>query len=137
MSHRNTIDDVWDLIDVADDVGKCWLYRGRPTTRGYGQISVNGRRIAAHRAAYESQYGPIPEGLVVDHQCHNLDDCNGSCPHRLCCNPMHLQPVTNIQNIRNSSRHCGSRTRCLRGHEYNEANTRTYRNKRYCRVCYW
>src|SRR5688572_33334743 len=138
MSHRKTVDDVWDLVKVAEDLGECWLYQGRPTTRGYGQISINGKRVAAHRAAYESNYGAIPDGLIIDHECHNVTSgCSGKCAHRLCCNPMHLQAVTGLTNIRRSPGHFGSRTHCPRGHEYNEQNTRHYRGHRYCRTCYW
>mgnify|MGYP007071623989 FL=1 len=62
-----------------------------------------GKRMYAHRAAWEVVNGPVPAGLVVDHRCHNADTaCPGgpSCPHRRCCNPAHLEPVTHRTNLR-------------------------------------
>lgn len=39
---------------------------------------------------YERWVGPIPEGLHIDHLCLN----------KICCNTMHLEPVTNAENGR-------------------------------------
>ena len=51
----------------------CWEWQGALTSskpsRGYGQLSVNGRLTLAHRFAFESFKGPIPEGLEIDHLC--------------------------------------------------------------------
>lgn len=67
----------------------CWLWQG--TLRaGYGRVKIGGRLQEAHRASYEHHVGPIPEGLVVDHLCRN----------RSCINPAHLEPVTEMENIR-------------------------------------
>lgn len=44
----------------------------------------------AHRYAYELAYGPIAEGLVIDHLCRN----------KPCVRPDHLEAVTNAENIR-------------------------------------
>ena len=43
----------------------------------------------AHRWAWEQAKGPIPKGLVVDHLCRV----------RWCCNPDHMELVTNRENI--------------------------------------
>src|SRR5881396_466820 len=42
----------------------CWIWTGRLTREGYGQICTGaGRRPMAHRFSYELHLGPIPEGL--------------------------------------------------------------------------
>lgn len=69
----------------------CWLWRHSLQTSGYGQISVYGRRIVAHRFAFEQRFGPVPTGAVLDHVCHV----------RHCVNPEHLQAVTVKQNCEN------------------------------------
>jgi len=60
-------------------------------THGYGQMSDQGRKLKAHRVSYEIAYGPIPNGLHIDHLCHN----------RACVRPDHLRAVTNKVNIEN------------------------------------
>ena len=45
----------------------------------------------AHRISYEWAYGPVPEGLVLDHK-----DCV-----KHCVRPDHLQAVTQKQNLEN------------------------------------
>jgi len=61
----------------------CWLWQGEQDKRGYGRLSINGRRQLAHRVAWALLCGPIPPGLEV---CHNCPD--GDNP--ACVNPTHL-----------------------------------------------
>jgi hypothetical protein len=72
--------------------GDCWTYSGatRPGQggRGYGQIGSGRKIIPTHRLAYELEYGPIPEGLVIMHKCDNPP----------CCRPDHLQAGTQAEN---------------------------------------
>lgn len=106
----------------------CWEYTGyiHPTT-GYGQL---GQNRFAHRVSWEVANGrPVPEGLVIDHTCHNVDpDCNDDnlCAHRRCINPDHLEPVTTAENMRRGKGFAGINSRvthCPQGHEFDEANT--------------
>lgn len=72
-------------------VDGCWEWQGTiQKDWGYGTISVNGRRTPAHRLVYERLVGPIPDGLLLRHKCDNPP----------CCNPDHLEPGTNHDNIR-------------------------------------
>jgi HNH endonuclease len=57
---------------------------------GYGRIYVGGRDVSAHRYFYEQAKGPIDDGLVLDHQCNDAS----------CVNPLHLEPVTQKENLR-------------------------------------
>jgi hypothetical protein len=118
----------------------CVLYTGCLTKGGYGQISVNGVQMLAHRAIYELTVGPIPEGLHLDHTCHNRDaNCMGgdSCIHRRCINVAHLEPVTGAENTRRGKGWAtnGTKMHCPQGHPYDDSNTHVYDGRRYCRAC--
>lgn len=75
---------------AADLEGDCWQWTAAVTSSGYGSFCHNGRTWSSHRLAYELLVGPILAGLFIDHRCLN----------KLCCNPSHLEPVTNAENIR-------------------------------------
>lgn len=74
----------------------CWSWSGTKDPAGYGVLSgrrINGRRTSpekAHRVSYEKHFGPIPEGLVVRHNCDNPE----------CTNPDHLLVGTQKDNSR-------------------------------------
>lgn len=112
------------LLRRVDRNGECWIWTGPPTKGGYGQLRVNGgkgRRVLAHRLAYELFVGDPPPSL--HHKCGN----------KLCVNPDHLEPMTHADHMR---RHAEERTHCRRGHPYDEANTYiTPEGKRQCRAC--
>lgn len=66
----------------------CILWTGADCPQGYGKMNVDGRNEYAHRYAWTRVHGPIPDGMQVDHTCHN----------RLCCNVDHLRLASNKQN---------------------------------------
>jgi hypothetical protein len=97
------IEDFWSKVDKSDG---CWTWTGYVTDTGYGRprYRVDGKQyfLRAHRLAYEFLIGPIPDGLILDHTCHQ----------RACVNPDHLRPVTDKQNIENLS---GAQARNISG----------------------
>lgn len=117
------------MIDLSTPCVPTYSYLDRD---GYG---YKYRRMA-HRVAYEEAYGPIPEGMTIDHVCHNADlSCKGgaTCPHRACINPQHLEAVPIAENI---GRIRGRKTHCPQGHPYDEANTILQEGKyKSCRTC--
>ena len=61
----------------------------------------DGRRVLAHRFAYEKLVGPIREGRCVCHTCDN----------RLCVSPYHLWSGTREDNLADMTQ----KNRCARG----------------------
>lgn len=89
--------DFWALVDTkGGDVDQCWPWTGSANIAGYGVFLHYG----AHRNAYRITNGDIPEGMVIDHVCHDPEACPGGsdCPHRICCNPSHLAPALSSEN---------------------------------------
>lgn len=72
-------------------VGDCLEWTGYRTQWGYGQIHVEGRYVGAHRYAWQRANGPIPDGMNIDHTCHN----------RACVEIAHLRLATYKQNNEN------------------------------------
>ncbi|MGW7197244.1 HNH endonuclease signature motif containing protein [Streptomyces chryseus] len=111
-------------------LGRCHVWTGRPTEKGYGRFSLNGRPVRAHRYAVEQADGcPVPADLDVDHLCRN----------RLCVRRSHLEAVPHRINVLRSTNHVAARARvthCPAGHAYDERNTyRAPNGTRKCRAC--
>ena len=124
----NGVNLAWNFWGKVNRTSACWLWEAALSTRGYGRITIAGRQYQAHRLAYESLVGPIPEGRQVDHLCRV----------RRCVNPAHLEIVTGRENVLRGNtivaQHA-AKTHCPRGHEYSAENTRRWRGHRKCRTC--
>lgn len=86
-------DRFWARVEKTPE---CWEWTGYRRPDGYGLIGAGGRgggSLRVHRLSYELHNGPIPEGLVIDHKCHNPS----------CVRPDHLQAVTQAKNAENLS----------------------------------
>jgi hypothetical protein len=119
---------LWGRVDKTAD-GGCWVWTGALNAAGYGAIGKDNKVLRVHRVTYELLVGPIPEGLQLDHLCRN----------RACCNPEHLEPVTNRTNWLRGQNPTAVFLRdgiCKRGHEVTPENT--YKRKNgglLCRLC--
>lgn len=119
------------MAKIAKTSCGCWIFVGSHTAGGYGHIG-RGRRgdgfAMAHRVVYEHEVGLIPDGMQLDHLCRV----------RCCCNPAHLEPVTQSENILRgegySAKHA-RKTHCPKGHPYVGDNLIVYRGARFCRAC--
>lgn len=116
----------------------CWLWSGARLKRGYGHMGHDGKYLLAHRVAYELEFGPIPEGLLVLHECDNPT----------CVRPSHLLTGTHADNTADMlSKGRGRKpetylnpkrvTHCKRGHEMTPDNIiwTGHGKTRRCRVC--
>jgi len=95
---------LWRKIH-PEPMSGCWLWIGSSIPRGYGYIRGKGAlNTPAHRAVYELYKGKIPDDLVLDHKCRTP----------ACVNPDHLEPVTQMENMRRGMQ--ATKTHCVRGH---------------------
>jgi hypothetical protein len=110
-------------MDKVETTESCWEWTASKTRDGYGQFSIDGQTRKAYRVVYELFYGPVPEGLTIDHLCRN----------RGCVNPNHLEAVTHAENMGRGA--WALKTHCPRGHLYDDENTRWHRGRRFCIAC--
>lgn len=132
------------MTKIRKTDSSCWEWIGGRDRDGYGIFSIHvpgktrHKTVLAHRFAYQTFIGLIPDGLVIDHLCRNP----------ACVNPTHLEPVSNRENlIRGIIARVGSftvrrpnktdgKTHCKHGHKYNAVNTYVDpRGFRDCRLC--
>jgi hypothetical protein len=117
---------------IEESPDGCWTWIGCLSPGGYGRIALRGALWQVHRIVYELFVGPVPEGRVLHHRCRN----------KRCCNPAHLDPVTQGENLALDGALCVRtqvrklKTWCRNGHEVSDDNTRyrTVKGKR-IRVC--
>jgi len=88
------IDNFWSKVNKTEG---CWEWTAALNPGGYGRLRArdNGKRVMllAHRLSYELHSGEIPDGMQIDHACHN----------KACVKPSHLRPATNKQNGENQA----------------------------------
>lgn len=136
----NLLPNLMARVEVDWDTG-CWRWTGTVDSWGYGRMAGNAG-AGIHRFMYRETVGEIPDGLDLDHGCHNIDlDCPGGtrCLHRRCVNPDHLEPVTRKVNVRRAQtvvRKGGRAGHCNKGHAYDDENTYVSpKGQRNCRAC--
>lgn len=100
MLDNRDLERFWSHVDTSAD---CWIWRGTYRADGYGQFFVSGRRLRAHRVAFELSKGPIPSDLCICHRCDNP----------ACVRPSHLFLGTIHDNI--NDRHIKGRSTGPRG----------------------
>lgn len=106
----------------------CWLWDGAWSV-GYGSVRVPEKKATGlvHIEVYKLLKGPVPEGLQLDHLCRM----------RCCCNPDHLEPVTQIVNLQRGAGLTSinkAKTHCKNGHSLADARI-LKRGWRACSEC--
>ena len=84
----STMERFWTKVDTTPTIHQCWVWTAAKSSKGYGSIKLDGKVQVAHRVAYETLVGPIPDGLHIDHLCRN----------RACVNPDHMERVSRSTN---------------------------------------
>lgn len=83
-------DRFWEKVDRSGGPDACWPFTGGRNKDGYGKFAVERKvQVRAHRFAWELVNGPMPPGLNGCHRCDNPP----------CCNPAHIFPGTNAENL--------------------------------------
>ena len=110
----------------------CWIWTGSKDEQGYGMLHYRGKTERIHRVMYSYYNGPIPRGVKarknaqIDHKCNNTT----------CCNPEHLELVTQKTNVLRGNgitAQCARKTHCKYGHKLPEYKSN--KPRRYCKEC--
>jgi len=101
------------LMRHAVRQGECLIYTGSPNVER-PKMSIPGTKPRqfelVYRVAYALEFGPIPNGYDVHHNCENVR----------CIEPTHLQAKTRLAH---SVEHLVEETHCVHGHEWTPENT--------------
>lgn len=94
VNHRPVLVRFFEKVRKTES---CWLWTGAKGGGGYGLIWLNGRNCPAHKLSWEIHNGPVPDGMLVCHDCPDGDN-------PACVNPAHLFLGTHVDNLRDASR---------------------------------
>lgn len=76
------------------DPDECWIYSKRRGLHRYSNTLINGHYLKTNRAILALVLGEVPAGVFACHRCD----------HPGCCNPNHLFPGSNLDNVRDRDR---------------------------------
>lgn len=105
----------------------CWIWNGSKDPKGYGRVSIKyitKRPLLVHRVMFAWLVEPLVDARVIDHYV---------CNNPSCCNPEHLELVTQKENILRGRWGDNSRkTHCKRNHKLPLSDKSGLRR---CRIC--
>jgi DNA-binding CsgD family transcriptional regulator len=100
---------ITNKVQICAETG-CWNWKGAKQVRGYGELSIGGKKYAAHRLSYALFHGQWPGRLYVCHSCDNVS----------CVNPDHLFLGTQKDNLQDMA----AKGRSMRGERNAQAKLR-------------
>jgi hypothetical protein len=110
----------WAKVDRSGD---CWEWTAGGLPEGYGRFRAFGQNVVAHRFAWILMNGPIPDGVMVLHECDNPK----------CVRPAHLflgDHVANKTDAVAKARHSWPRGERHPRAKLTEADVRAIRARR-------
>jgi hypothetical protein len=113
MIKGSTEDRFWAKVDKTET---CWNWTGSTTNGGYGMFKMGASPKVAHRISYTYANGEIPDGMTIDHMCHN----------RSCVNPDHLRIATTKENGENRKGASGGNISGVRGVSWHKPAQKWY-----------
>lgn len=105
---------------------ECMPWKGAIGPKGEPRLDRGiGGTVLVHRLVWEAQYGPVPDGYAVHHECQN----------RRCVNPHHLAVMPHGEHTSYHKKGVAS-VLCKSGHHLSGDNVYiTPDNRRQCREC--
>jgi len=88
---ESDIERFWAGVDRSSGKHACHPWIKSKDKSGYGRFTVGKKECKAHRIAWYIAKGePLPAWRELHHRCKN----------RLCCNVVHLEPLTHQENMK-------------------------------------
>lgn len=69
---------------IIPQANGCWLWKGQSQRYGASTVGPSQHKAKVHRYVYGLLVGPIDDELILHHHCETPG----------CCNPAHLEPMT-------------------------------------------
>ena len=126
---QRVIDRATSKFTVDPSTG-CHISEYSIGSHGYPQIGWwdsslgKSHMVLVHRVAWEAKFGPIEDGMTVDHMCKQ----------RRCCNVEHLRLLSNYENARRTMGRDWPIGRCVAGHPNSESYVQP-NGRRLCHPC--
>ena len=92
-TEARTVEEVFDLLTVAEPNSNCLLWVGSRDRAGYGRITTRDYKGSAHRYVFLALGGVVGPGEDLHHRCHTPP----------CVAPWHLEPMEERQHSRLSA----------------------------------
>ena len=80
MPRLSPLERFLNKVQKSDDPDGCWIWTASTFQNGYGSFRYGPHKVKAHRFAYETFIGAIPDDMFVCHRCDTP----------ACVNPAHL-----------------------------------------------